>query len=303
MALEYLSRLMSMAKKSGGPRKMAVAAAAEQVCLESVVVAREEELVEPVLYGDKEVITGILNDLGQDPGSFRIKHFADDIEATEKAVEGVARGETSMIMKGLVQTGDLFHAYFDKRWNLRLPGRPLSHIGLFEVPGYRRLFSMSDAALNIEPDEDRLLEIARNSIGFMHRLGWKCPKVALLAATSKVNKRQPVTMRVSNVINRGAKEIPDATWFGPLALDEAISPRAAAIKGVAGPIAGDADVLIVPSLEVGNVLYKTLTAFANAKVVGAVVGGRAPVVLTSRADSEEAKLGTVALSCLLVDEE
>lgn len=297
--LEYLSRLLSMARQSGGPCRMVVAAAAEEVCLESVVVARQESLIEPVLFGDRPAIEKILLGLGQDPAGYEIHHFADPLEATRQAVCALADGRGQLIMKGLVQTGDLFHAYFDKSLNLRQPGRPMSHIGLFEVPGFDRLFAMTDAALNVEPDEARLVAISRNAVEFMHRLGWVRPRVALLAASSKVNARQPVTERMQKVMDLAASAIPDAVFCGPLAIDEAISARAAKIKCIEGAVSGDADILVVPSLEVGNVLYKTLTVFAQAKVVGAVLGGRAPVVLTSRADSEEAKLETVALSCLM----
>ena len=302
MPLEYLSRLLSMAKKSSGPRTVAVAAAGERVCLESVVVARQEGLIDPVLYGDELAIEKILGELDQDPGEYATHHVPDPMEAAERAVEAVAVGGAQMLMKGLVQTGDLFHAYFDKRWNLREPGRPLSHVGLFEVPGFPRLFAMTDAAINVGPDEDRFIAVCRNAVEFMHRLGWERPKVALLAATSRVNHRQPATGRAARVAERAEREIPDAIFQGPIAIDEAISRRAVAIKGLSGPIAGNADVLVVPSLEAGNVFYKTMTAFHHAKVVGAVIGGRAPVVLTSRADSEETKLVTVALSCYLVNE-
>ncbi len=302
MPLEYLSRLLSMARKSSGPRRMAVAAAGEQVCLESVAVARQEGLVEPLLFGDEGIISDILGRLGCDPGDFETHHVPDPRDAAERAVEAVASGAAQVLMKGLVQTGDLFHAYFDKRWNLRNPGRLMSHVGLFEVPGYPRLFAMTDAAINVDLDEDRLLAICRNAVEFMQRLGWERPKVALLAATSRVNRRQPVTGRAERVVERAAGEIPDAVFVGPLAIDEALSPRAVAIKSTAGEICGDADILVVPFLEVGNVFYKTMTALYHAKVVGAVIGGRAPVVLTSRADSEETKLFTVALSCYLAED-
>ncbi len=302
MPLEYLSRLLSMAKQSSGPRRMAVAAAGERVCLESVVVARQEGLIEPVLYGDQPVVKQLLGGLAQKPGDFEIHHVPDPIEAAEKAVEAVATGKAQVLMKGLVQTGDLFHAYFDKRWNLRYPGRPMSHVGLFEVPGYPRLFAMTDAAINVDLDEDRLVAICRNAVEFMHKLGWERPKVALLAGTSRVNRRQPVTGRAERVAERASDEIPDAVFVGPLAIDEALSPRAVEIKRTDGAICGDADVLVMPHLEVGNVFYKTMTSLYHSKVVGAVIGGRVPVVLTSRADSEETKLFTVALSCYLTED-
>jgi len=290
-----------MAKQSGPARRMAVAAAAERVCLESVLVAREEGLVEPILYGDRPAVEGLLSGLGRDPAGFEICHVPDPLEAAERAVEAVATGRAQLLMKGLVQTGDLFHVYFDPRWKLRESDRRLSHVGIFEVPGYGRLFAMTDAAISVAPDEDRFVAICRNAVELMHRLGWSCPKVALLAASSRVNPRQPATALAARVAQRAAREIPGAVFAGPMAIDEALSPQAAATKGLAGAIAGDADVLVVPALEVGNVFYKTMTALHHAKVVGAVVGGRAPVVLTSRADSEETKLVTVALSCYLAE--
>lgn len=300
MALEYLSRILSMAKQSGRPRRLAVAAAGERVCLEAVTVARQEGLVEPLLYGDRPTIESLLVELGQSPADYRIHHEPDATESARRAAEALAAGDAQIIMKGLMQTGDLLRVYFDKRYDLRL-NRPISHVGLFEVPGFGRLFTMTDAAINVAPDEERMTAIAANAVGFMHKLGWEKPKVAMLAATNRVQENQPATVRAAAVAARLAREVPDAVIAGPLALDEAMSSGAAATKRVDSAIRGDADVLVVPSLEAGNVIYKTLTMFAHAKVVGACIGGKAPIVMTSRADTEETKLLSMALCCYLSD--
>ncbi len=300
MAFEYLSRILSMAKQSGRVRRLAVAAAGEQVCLESVVVARQEGLVEPALFGDAPVIEKLLKELGQSPADFRIVHEPDPMASARLAAESLASGESQMIMKGLIQTGDLLRVYFDKRYGLR-QDRPISHVGLFEVPGFGRLFAMTDAAINVAPDDDRMVAIAANAVSFMRRLGWARPKVAMLAASNRVQENQAATVRAAKVAERCGREMPEGLFAGPLAIDEAMSAEAAGTKRVAGPIQGDADILVVPTLEAGNVIYKTLTMFAHAKVLGACIGGRAPIVMTSRADNEETKLLSMALCCYLAD--
>jgi len=300
MPLEYVSRLLSMAKKSGRTHGLAVAAAGEQVCLEAVVVAEEEGLVRPGLYGDRAEIERILAGLGREAKDYRIENAATAEEAAHQACASLASGENGILMKGLVQTGDLLHVYFDKGYGLR-GERPMSHVGLFEVPGFERLFTLTDAAMNVAPDEERLFVITRNAVEFLHFLGWERPRVALLAATSGVYKRQPATGTARRVAERAAREIPDIEIVGPLALDEALSPAAAATKGVGGAIRGNADLIVVPSLECGNVIYKALTSLAHAKVVGACLGGKAPIVMTSRADTEETKLLSMALACCMAD--
>jgi phosphotransacetylase len=301
MHIEYLSRLMSMAKKSGTPHRLAVAAAGERVCLEAVTAAQDEGLIEGVLFGNQEVIESILGHLDRAPGEFEIHHAPEPVESAERAVQAVAAGQCSMLMKGMLHTRDLFRIYFDKRHGLRTD-RPLSHASLFEVPGFGRLFAMTDAALNVAPDEERLMAITRNGVDFMRRLGWRRPRVALLAATSTVFENQPATVIARRIAERAREELPEAEVVGPLAMDEAVSHEAAATKGMDDPVAGSADLIVVPSLECGNSIYKTLTLFAHAKVVGACLGGRVPIVITSRADTEETKLLTMALSCCLAGE-
>ncbi|HOX07416.1 MAG TPA: phosphate acyltransferase [Planctomycetota bacterium] len=301
MSLEYLSRILSMAKQAGRVRRLAVAAAGERVCLESVVVARQEGLIEPILYGEAPVIGKLLGELGQSPADYRIVNEPDPMASARLAAESLASGESQIIMKGLMQTSDLLRVYFDKHFGLRLD-RPLSHVGLFEVPGFGRVFAMTDAAINVAPDDDRMTAITANVVGFMHRLGWKCPKVAFVAASNRVQENQPATVRAAKVAERCAREVPGAVYAGPLALDESMSAEAAGTKRVDGAIQGDADVLVVPTLETGNTIYKTLTMFAHAKVLGVCIGGKAPIVMTSRSDTEETKLLSMALCCLLADE-
>ncbi|MFH1024226.1 MAG: phosphate acyltransferase [Planctomycetota bacterium] len=298
MPFVHASRLLSLAKSAGRPRTLAVAAAAELACLEAVVVAEAEGLVKPRLFGDRPEIERLLRSLDAAPERFAIEHVPDPTAAARRACEEIAAGRAHVLMKGLIQTGDLLRVFFDKQYGLRLD-QPLSHVGLFEVPGYERLFAVSDAAINIAPDEERLFRVVQNAVGVMRRLGWERPRVALLAATNRVFEGQPATVLASRVASRAARELP-AEAVGPLALDEAVSAAAAATKGTTGSaVAGRADILIVPNLESGNILYKSLTLFAHAKVVGTCVGGKVPLVITSRSDSEETKLLSMALSCHL----
>lgn len=303
MALAYVSRLLSMAKARGSPRVLAVAAAGERACLEAVAVAREEGLVEPLLYGDGPVIEQILRELDRRPGDYQIFHHADVVEAARRAAAALAGGQAQIIMKGLMYTADLLRVYLDKSFGLRSQARPISHVGLFEVPAYGRPFAVTDAAINVAPDDERLFHVLANAVSFMRRLGWRSPRAALVAATNRVQENQPASVHAARVAARAGREIPDAVVAGPLALDEAMSPEAARTKSISGPVAGNADIIVVPNLECGNAIYKTLTMFAHAKVVGACVGGRAPIVMTSRADTEETKLLSMALACCLVDDQ
>ncbi|AFZ65928.1 bifunctional enoyl-CoA hydratase/phosphate acetyltransferase [Deinococcus peraridilitoris] len=297
-ALLDLARLVASVR---GPRRVAVAAAGDAHVLAAVHEARLENLIRPILFGDPAAITAAAHEVGLDLGRADVRPAANNDEAAELAVRSVTSGEADILMKGLLDTAVLLRAVLNKDWGLRA-GKLLSHVLVYDVPGadFGRLFFMSDGAMNIEPDLKAKITIVENAVAVAHALGIPQPNVAMLAAVEVVNPDMSTAVDdaiISKMGDRG--QIKGASIDGPLALDNAVSLEAARIKKIASPVAGRADVLIVDDIDVGNVFYKTLVYFARARVAGVIMGARAPIVLTSRADSEEAKFNSLALACVL----
>jgi phosphate butyryltransferase len=301
--LRDMHGLVSLAKLIGqvrGPKRVAVAAAEDDHVLEAVHEARLEGMIHPILFGDETRIKAIAEEAGIDPARFEIVHAANFNEAAEKAVRAVSEGRAEIIMKGLLDTATILRAVLNKDWGLRT-GKLLSHVLLFDPPGnYKRLFLMSDGAMNIEPDLKAKIEIVQNAVSVAHAIGLEQPRVAMLAAIEVVNPEMSTAVDdaiISKMGDRG--QIKGAVIDGPLALDNAVSQESAEIKKIVSPVAGHADVLIVDNIDVGNVFYKTLVYFAQAQVAGVIMGAAAPMILTSRADSSQTKFNSVALACIL----
>jgi phosphate butyryltransferase len=202
-------------------------------------------------------------------------------------------------MKGLVDTSVILKAVLDEKIGLRT-GNVLSHVAVFDVPGYDRLFYVTDAAMNIAPNLEQKKQIIENCVQVANALGNDNPKVAVLAAVEKVNPKMQATLDAAELIKMNETgELKGCTLGGPFALDNAISVEASKHKGITHPVAGHADILMVPVIEAGNMLYKSMVFFARAKNAGILVGAKAPVVLTSRADSDEAKLNSIAIGVLM----
>lgn len=199
-------------------------------------------------------------------------------------------------MKGIVDTSIILKAVLDRDIGLR-DAPVLSHVALFQVPGYDRLLYVTDAAMNIAPDVEAKKHIVSNAVKVAHALGNPNPIVACLCAVEKVNPKMPATLDAAALVEANASGlIPGCTVIGPLALDNAISPEAARHKGIEDPHAGDADILLVPNIETGNVFYKSMVFMAKSQNAGLIVGAKAPVIVTSRADSEQTKLNSIALA-------
>ncbi len=222
----------------------------------------------------------------------------DPAEAAREAVAAVRRGEAHLLMKGLLQTATIMKAVLNRDEGLRT-GRALSHACAFEIPGWSKLVFITDVALNVAPDLARKADIIRNQVIMAQALGIKRPKVAALAAVETVNPDMPATAdarQLQEMAERG--ELGECDVQGPLALDLAVSPESGVTKGVSGPVVGAADILLVPDIEAGNMLYKGLVYFAKARPAGIIMGAKCPVVLLSRADSPDAKLMSIALAVL-----
>lgn len=275
---------------------IAVAAAAEADVLKAVLAASRKGVVYPILVGDADEIERIATDASIDLHDAQIIDVEDPAAATIQAVTLVAEGKAAMLMKGLVDTSVLLKAVLDRDYGLRT-GSVLSHLALFEIDRFPRPLAITDAAMNISPGYETKKAILENAVSFLHRIGYVEPKVAALAAKEKINEKMPATIdagKLAEASRRG--EITGCIVDGPFALDNAVSREAAKTKGIDSPVAGEADILLVPQIESGNILYKALAFLAPSRNAGVIVGARAPIVLTSRADSELAKRLSIALA-------
>ena len=281
------------------PTRVAVAAAAHKLVLESVQRAVNLGLVTPLLVGREEDIREQASAIGWELTDEHIVPTETNRAAATAAVQLVRDGEAEVVMKGYLHTDEMLHAVLSKETGLRTD-RLLSHVFVLEVPTYHKLLLISDAAININPDITQKASITQNAVDLAKRLGVERPKVAALSSVETINPNIPSTVHaacLSKMAERG--QIKGAIVDGPLAFDNAISAEAAEDKGIDSPVSGDIDVLVVPDLDAGNILFKNLEYLASAKVAGVVMGASAPVVLTSRSDPPKARVFSLALAGLL----
>jgi len=297
MAKDF-SQLLKQAQEKG-PKSISVAVAQDPDVLSAIKQSKDFGIAEPILVGDKEKIEEIARELDFILDSIEIIDEKDPIVAARIATELVSSGKAQILMKGLIDTSVLMKQVLDKEIGLRTEN-VISHVAVFDVATYHKVFLVTDAAMILAPDLNQKKEIIENAVGLARSLDIDNPKVAVLAAKEKVNPKMEATVHakeLSDMNKRG--EIKNCIVDGPFALDNAINKESAMIKGIDSIVAGDADILLAPNIEAGNVLYKSLTFFANAKSAGLVVGTKAPIVLTSRADNDEAKLNSIALAVLM----
>lgn len=290
--------LLDLAKEREA-KKIAVAVAQDREVLTSIKAAKDLNVADAILVGDKSKIEKIAKDIQMDLSQFEIIDEKDTVEACRKAVSLVSSNKAHVVMKGLIDTAVIMKQVLDKEIGLRT-GNLISHLAVFSVPTYKKLLIVTDAAMNIHPDLNQKKQIIKNAVSFVHSLEIEKPKVAVICAREKVTSNMEATIHAKELEDMNKKgDITGCIVEGPLALDNAISKEAAEHKGIEGPVAGDADILIMPNIETGNVLYKSLTFFAKAKSAGLIVGTSAPIVLTSRADTAEAKLHSIVLGVLM----
>ncbi|MBN1520492.1 MAG: bifunctional enoyl-CoA hydratase/phosphate acetyltransferase [Spirochaetales bacterium] len=287
------------AARKAGRKRVAVAAAHEESALEAVIDAAAHGLIEPILVGDAAEIRRMAAGMKADISAWRIIDEKDYAKSAAQAVALVRSGEADMLMKGVLDTSILLKAALNKEAGLNA-GRLTSHVAVMEVPTYHKLLVVTDAAINIAPDLPGKLDIIANAVAVAKAIGVDNPKVALLAAVEKVNwDKMPCTADAAVITQMNRRgQIKGCVIDGPLALDNAISAESARIKKIVSEVAGDADVLVAPDIEAGNILYKCLLDLGQAKGAGIVVGAAKPIVLTSRADSAETKLASIALAAL-----
>jgi phosphate acetyltransferase len=269
--------------------------------LAGAVDAAEAGLIVPVLFGPESELRGIADRARLDIAKFHIVATDGAADSALKAAMAAGAGEFAALMKGSLHTDVLLHAIMQTDAKLR-SGRLISHCMMVSAPTYARRFVLSDVALNIAPDTDQKRDICQNAIGFARAMGIDQPKVAVLAAVETVRTKMPATLDgaiLAKMADRG--QIVGGIVDGPLDLDAAVDAEAARIKGITSPVAGLADVLIVPNIEAGNLVYKNLAFMADAQTAGLVVGARVPVILTSRADTAAARRFSAAAAVLYAD--
>lgn len=285
--------------KTAPKRTVAVAGADDADVLSAIKDAHDNGIADAILVGDLEKIKLHSERIGFDLNKVEIADEPDLALAAKTAVKLVAEKKAQMLMKGRIGTADVLRAVLDKEQGLRA-GKLLSHVAILEVPTYHKLLFLSDGAQNIAPDLKQKAMITQNAVDAARALGVKTPKVAIITALELVNPKMPSTVDAYELQQMSLSgEISDCVIHGPLAFDCAISAHAARHKGVFSQVTGDVDVLIAPNIETGNALYKALVYLANAKVAGLIMGAAAPVVLTSRSDSSESKLLSIACASII----
>lgn len=285
--------------KERGPKIISVACSQDKEVLIAVDMAKKEGIANAILVGDIEKTKEIAKELNIDLDGYELIDEKDLAQASLKAVSLVSEGKADMVMKGLVDTSIILKAVLNKEVGLRT-GNILSHVAVFDVKGYDRLFFITDAAMNLSPDLQGKKQIIENACVVAHALDIENPKVAAICAKEKVNPKMQDTVDAKDLEEMCANgDIKGCIVGGPFALDNAVSEEAAKHKGMSHPIAGKADILLAPDIEAGNILYKSLVFFSETKNAGVIVGAKAPIRLTSRADSEETKLNSIALGVLM----
>ena len=296
--LTKLSQLEELLDKDHKPRKLVLAASEDAHSLGAVVSAAKREIVRPILVGNRDKTFGMAEILNLNISKFEFVETASPVEAVTASVKMVHDGKADVLMKGKVGTSDMLRSVLNKEYGLRT-GNLLSHFAYFEVETYHKLIAVTDVAMNIAPNLTEKIGILNNAVKVLNNLGIELPKVAVLGAVEQVNTDMDATLDAALLSKMNQRhQIKNCIVDGPLAFDNAVSSESARHKEIKSEVAGDTDLLLMPDIEVGNVLYKTLVFFARAKVASMIVGASAPIVLTSRSDSEQAKFDSILLAAV-----
>ena len=300
--LTKLSQLKDLIDQEHQPKKLVLAASEDAHSLNAVVSAAEQKIIRPVLVGDREKTFGMAEILNLDISKYEFIEATSPVDAVITSVKLVHDGEADVLMKGKVGTSDMLKSVLNKEYGLRT-GNLLSHFAYFEIEAYHKLIAVTDVAMNIAPNLAEKIEILNNSVRVLNNLGIKNPKVAVLGAIEKVNADMEATLDAALLSKMNQRDqILNCIVDGPLAFDNAISIESAKHKEIKSDVAGDTDLLLMPDIEVGNVLYKSMVFFAHAKVASMIVGASAPIVLTSRSDSEQAKFDSILLAAVAAND-
>lgn len=297
--IRTLTALLDYAEQVG-PMKISVACAEDSEVMEAVEAARKAGVANACLVGDADAIKKIADSLCIDLANYDVvDEKGGEALAALKAVELVSGGQADILMKGMVATANFLRGVLNKEKGLR-SGATLSHVYIHQIEGYDRIFFISDPAFNTYPDIKTKVDIINNVVKLANSFGLETPKVAVLAAVEVVNPDMPPTIDAAMLTQMNRRgQIKGCLIDGPLALDNAVSPESAKHKGIKSDVAGYADILLVPNIDAGNMMAKSIVYFSNNKTAGIVLGAKAPIVLTSRADSSETKLLSIASAVAL----
>ncbi|MFX0561461.1 bifunctional enoyl-CoA hydratase/phosphate acetyltransferase [Tepidibacillus infernus] len=301
MRFRQFEEVMTKAKNSK-PVRVSIAAAHDEDVLVAVKQAVELELIEPYFVGNKVEIERITSQMGFDLQDFVVFPTNSEEESAYVAAKLANEGTTQIIMKGFINSTPFLKGVLHKDFQLKT-GRILSHLSAFEIPEFNHLYYMTDGGLNIAPDLIQKEQILLNAIEFLQRLGMEKPKIALLSANERVNEKMPVTIDCYHLSQQAKKGVFGSVIMeGPLPLDLAISKESLYHKKIYSEIEGDADLLFVPNIEAGNIFGKAITYFAKGIMAGVVLGAKVPLILNSRSDSAKAKLASIALTVVSVNQ-
>ena len=295
--IKRISDLYKIAEQRTDTKKLVLAVAHDNHALEAVYKASQKNIIIPILVGDKSEITKIAEKNNFDLSKIEIIDEKDSKEAVKKSVSLVREGKADILMKGNVATAILLKGVLNDEYGLKT-GNLLSHFSIFELNNYHKLIGLTDVAMNIAPNLKEKAGIIKNAVNYLNKIGITNPKVAVIGAVELVNEKMPATVDAA-ILSKMAdrKQIPNCTIDGPLAFDNAMSKESAEHKGIISEVAGNSDLLVMPNIETGNVLYKSFS-FTGAKLAAVILGAKAPIVLTSRSDSEEAKLNSIVLAAV-----
>lgn len=296
--IKHLEQLVDLAKDKR-KRRIVVAAAADHHVLEAIKNAIAEGIIEPVLIGETDKIKEISKEIGLNLDSFELIDEKDKFKACLTATRLIGEGKAEILMKGLVSSGILLKAVLDKEYGLR-KGSILSHVALFESPYYHKLLGVTDAAMNVNPDLMEKIAIIKNAVDLYHGLGNMNPKVAIVGSVETVNPKMEATMHAATISMMNYRnQITGCIIDGPLAIDGAVSKRAAALKNITSEVAGDVDIILAPDINGGNILYKSMAFLGGATSAAVIMGAKVPIVLTSRGDTERSKFLSIALAAAI----
>ena len=276
-----------------GPAKAVIVNAVKPVSIESAKQAVDANLIIPVFIGDKSIIEKNAKQLNWDISKYEIINEPDENSTAPIAAKLASEGKVKIIVKGHIHTDVLMKAVLKRDLNL-IGKKRLSHIWHMTLEKNDKPFIITDGALNVLPKLETKMHILKNSVDFAQRIGIKRPKVSILSATEEILDSVPSSIDANEITKRAKKEKLDADVFGPMAFDNSVSKKAAQIKGIVNTVAGNTDILLVPNVEAGNALVKMMIYFMGACAAGVVIGGKVPVVITSRADDAEARLASMA---------
>ena len=284
--------LLKIAKTKGSV-KVVIVNAGKSVSMQSAKEAVEEGLIDPVFLGDKPIIEKLSKEINWDISKYEIIHEPVENNTALIAAQMASQGKIKIIVKGHIHTDILMKAVLKRDLNL-IGKKRLSHIWHMTLDKNDKPFIITDGALNVLPKLETKMHILKNSVEFAKRIGIKKPKVSILSATEEVLDSMPSSKEAKELSERALKEGIEAEVFGPMAFDNSVSEKAAQIKGIKNAVAGKTDILLVPNVEAGNALVKMMIYFMGACAAGVVVGGKVPVVITSRADDTQARLASIA---------